>query len=226
MSVHYFLPLETSENDGTVKVCKVMFKNTLCISNQFIQSALDKYDKTTGCCAEDRRGLHGNQTKLLTETVIQSVCDHVKSYQPVESHYTRKDTNKLYLDNSLNFSIMFKMYKIWAAEKNITQKVKTLRQYRDVVNSHMNVGFFVPKKDQCDQCTANKNKPPTESQAQISFAKHIQNKDVSRSLKTEDKHQSSNSPANIAAVTYDFQKNLNCPHGEVNSFLYEKIISL
>ncbi|KAF9406807.1 hypothetical protein HW555_012946 [Spodoptera exigua] len=175
-SVHYFLPLLLSENDSTVKVCKLMFKNTLSVSNQFIQSAMDKYDKTTGFCEEDRRGRHGKQTKLLTETVIQSVCDHVKSFQPVESHYTRKDTNKLYLDSSLNFSIMFKMYKTWAEENNLTDIVQTLRQYRDVVNSHMNVGFFIPKKDQCDQCTANKNNPPNESQEQITFAKHIQNK--------------------------------------------------
>lgn len=226
MSVHYFLPMQSSENDSTVKVCKVMFKNTLCISNQFIQSAMDKYDNTTGCCAEDRRGLHGNQTRLLTETVIKSVCDHVKSYQPVESHYTRKDTNKLYLDNSLNFSIMFKMYKTWAADNNITEIVQTLRQYRDVVNSHMNVGFFIPKKDQCDQCTADKNKPPTESQDRLTFAKHIQNKDVARSLKSEDKHQSSNSPSNIAAATFDFQKILNSPHGEVNSFYYMRKLSV
>ncbi|KAH9641860.1 hypothetical protein HF086_011610 [Spodoptera exigua] len=225
-SVHYFLPLLLSENDSTVKVCKLMFKNTLSVSNQFIQSAMDKYDKTTGFCEEDRRGRHGKQTKLLTETVIQSVCDHVKSFQPVESHYTRKDTNKLYLDSSLNFSIMFKMYKTWAEENNLTDIVQTLRQYRDVVNSHMNVGFFIPKKDQCDQCTANKNNPPNESQEQITFAKHIQNKNVARSLKAEDKHHSTNSPANIGAATFDFQKILNSPHGEVNSFYYMRKLSI
>lgn len=91
MSVNYFLPiLSTNNNSIRVKVCKVMFKNTLCISYQFIQSAMDKYDKKHGFCKEERRGVHGNKPKLLTETVIQSVCDHVKSYQPVESHYTQR----------------------------------------------------------------------------------------------------------------------------------------
>lgn len=68
-----------------------MFKNTLCISNQFIQSALDKYDKTTGDCEKDLRGHHLNKNKVNTVAIIKSVCDHVNSFQPVESHFITQE---------------------------------------------------------------------------------------------------------------------------------------
>lgn len=71
-----------------------MFKNTLSVSNQFIQSALDKYDKTTGNCEKDFRGQHNNKHRVMTSAIMKGVCDHVSSFQPVESHYTRKDSNK------------------------------------------------------------------------------------------------------------------------------------
>jgi hypothetical protein len=95
-SVTYTLPLDLDKSSPrSVKVCKTMFKNTLSISNQFIYSALDKYDKDTGNCLKDLRGYHENKNKINTATVIQGVCDHVKSFQPVESHCIRKDSNKL-----------------------------------------------------------------------------------------------------------------------------------
>lgn len=79
----------------------------MSISKQFIQSALDKYHKTTGNCEKDLRGHHYNINKVITAATIKRVCDHVNSLHTVESHYKRKDSNKVYFTD-LNFSIMFK----------------------------------------------------------------------------------------------------------------------
>lgn len=46
---------------------------------------------------------------------------------PVESHYVRKRTNKVYIDGSLTFSRMFLLYKDWNDPQN-QSKVKTARQ--------------------------------------------------------------------------------------------------
>lgn len=94
---------------GKLYICVAVRVYTLSVSNQFIQSALDKYDKSN--CEKDFRGRHNNKNKVCTAAIIKGVCDHVNSFQPVESHYTRKDTNKVYLDD-LNFSTMIKTVKI------------------------------------------------------------------------------------------------------------------
>ncbi|KAH9637010.1 hypothetical protein HF086_016287 [Spodoptera exigua] len=57
---------------------------------QFVYAALEKLDTTSGLIEMDQRGRHDNHRKVITEDVIKSVCDHIKSIQPVKSHYTRK----------------------------------------------------------------------------------------------------------------------------------------
>lgn len=101
-SVYYYL---LSGDDEKTKVCKTMFKNTLCVRNQLIQNGIDKYDSQTGNCSDDLRGAHPNKHKVNTDAVAKSVCDHFNSFQLVESHYTRKGSNKKYLDNNLTFML-------------------------------------------------------------------------------------------------------------------------
>lgn len=70
-SVNYTLPINLKETSSRiVKVCKTMFKNTLSVSNQFLQSALDKYDKNTGNCEKDFRGRHNNKNKVCKAAII------------------------------------------------------------------------------------------------------------------------------------------------------------
>lgn len=225
-SVNYTLPTNVKEaSPKTIKVCKTMFKNTLSVSNQFIQSALDKYDKNTGSCEKDFRGHHNNKNKVCTAAIIKGVCDHVNSFQPAESHYTRKDTNKVYLAD-LNFSTMFKLYQTWAEENNIVERVRTARQYRDIVNKEMNIAFYIPKKDQCHVCIAFKNCLLSPTTQRDKYNKHIQDKNIARSLKKQDKNEAVSKPETVTSATFDFQKILSTPHGETSSFYYKRKLSV
>ncbi|KAF9416061.1 hypothetical protein HW555_006473 [Spodoptera exigua] len=88
------------------------------------------------------RGHHTYHNQIIKPDTIKSVCDHVRSFAPVESHYIRKSSTKLYLDGSLNISKMFQLYKDWfdSSDNNIySSKAVTERQYRDI-------GFSFPKK--------------------------------------------------------------------------------
>lgn len=87
-----------------------MFKNTLNVSNQFIQSDMDKCNASTGICEKEKRGDHHIKKKIIIEAIIKCVCDLVKSFCPIESHYIRKDSNKENLDGDFSFVTMFKMY--------------------------------------------------------------------------------------------------------------------
>ena len=50
----------------------------------------------------------GNKTSKADE---QFVHDHIKSFPVVESHSTRKDTNRKYLAPELNIKKMYELYK-------------------------------------------------------------------------------------------------------------------
>ncbi|XP_064292768.1 uncharacterized protein LOC135309947 [Plodia interpunctella] len=76
-----------------------------------------------------------NHPCKMSADVKKSVCDHIECLQPVESHYTRKDNSKLYLDSR------------FIAMPNFAK-----RQYKTIVNDSFKLSFFKPKKDQCDVC--------------------------------------------------------------------------
>lgn len=91
----YRLKVNRSDENEFVIVCKKTFLNTFSISEQFVYTALEKLDVTSGLIDMDQRGRHDNPRKLITEDVVKSVCDHIKSIQPIESHYGRSRSNKL-----------------------------------------------------------------------------------------------------------------------------------
>lgn len=221
----YFLPLPFENTYQSTQVCLKTFINTLAISDRYIRTAYEKLDQE-GSVGSDNRGKHGNHHVKIDEEVKQSVINHVSSFQPVESHYIRKDSSKIYLDNELSFSRMFNMYKTWSVLNNYSKTAQTLRQYRDIINSNMNVGFFMPKKDLCDICQSFKNETlPSEDQKEV-YNTHITNKNSARVLKTSDKvHAISRSPK-VVTASFDFQKILNVPHGDVGLYYYKRKLSL
>lgn len=226
-TTHYYLPIpnEDSNNFKPKKVCLKMFCATLAITDQFIRTAQEKLD-VSGITGSDNRGKHLNHRKKIDIEMTRSVCDHVKSFQPVESHYTRKSSSKLYLDNNLSFAKMFKLYKDWDQLQNYNNTAQTERQYRTIVNDNMNVAFYVPKKDLCDKCHAfSNNENPTEEEKEY-HAKHLLNKQTARKYKAEDKELAMKNPGQTVCATYDFQKVLNCPSGEVSLFYYKRKLSV
>lgn len=75
----------------------------------------------------------------------------------VESHYLRKDSNKMYVSSELNKTRLYSLYTEWANLNNITE-IATFRQYRYVLEKEFtNLSFFIPKKDQCSDCEKFKN---------------------------------------------------------------------
>ncbi|XP_047521302.1 uncharacterized protein LOC125060441 [Pieris napi] len=177
-TLKYSLPVDHGE-DNYVDVCKKHFLSTISVSDQVINKALEKMATTTGVLIPDQRGKHSNHPVKKTESVITSVCDHIKSLQPVESHFTRQRSNKLYLDGDLNFHKLFEMYNEWLQSNIYEEKAKSERLYRDIVNENFKLSFHIPKKDQCDQCHIFRNiKGPTELQV-IDHEIHVTNKKLS-----------------------------------------------
>lgn len=223
----YFLPVIHDMNEpetDKIPVCKTMFLNTLSVSGKIIQTAWEKYDGST-IIEEDMRGRHANHRHVILPDTIKSVCDHVRSFIPIESHYIRKSSTKLYLDGSLSVSKMFQLYNDWYDESVYSSKALTVRHYRDIVNKNFNLGFFIPKKDQCDVCHIFRNNSEPTDQEKINYQNHLSNKDEARSLKKIDKRDAFESNGLILAAVFDFQKVLSCPHGQVSLFYYKRKLS-
>lgn len=229
-TIRYYLPTGVgTENlprteEPKIRVCKTMFLNTLGIKQGMVYSALNKLS-IQGTVLKDNRGRHPNHKKVITEEMITSVCDHVNSFIPVESHYVRERTSKLYLDGTLSFARMFLLYQEWSDPKNNT-KVMTARQYTDIVNEKINLGFHVPKKDQCDVCHVFKNLPrPVTEEQMRNYMTHIRNKTIARELKNKDKENSGKRSEVLSAV-YDFQKVHGMPCAETSILYYKRKLTV
>jgi hypothetical protein len=165
----YYLPLITNSNEflcEKVLVCQTMFLNTLAASSRIFKTAWKKFDGSA-IVEQDQRGRHANHRTIITDNMKQSVCDHVRAFAPVESHYVRKNNTKLYLNGDLSIAKMHKLYLEWHDAEKYTCKA-SLRQYRHIVNTNFNLSFHVPKKDQCDECHIfRQKKDPTEKEIEV-----------------------------------------------------------
>ncbi|CAG9793362.1 unnamed protein product [Diatraea saccharalis] len=226
---HYHLPLynPATKTNTLQKVCKTMFLNTFNISKDFAYTALRKnQDCNDFTDITDDRGRHKHHATSITIEMKQGVIDHVNSFVPIESHYVRKCTNKKYLDPSLSFSKMFKLYLDWCCENNYSNKVKTVRQYRDIVNANLKIGFYLPKKDQCDVCHQFKNTPNPSDEIKDNFNKHQTEKEISRKLKLESKMFAISNNKIACSIVFDFQKVLNSPHGNISVYYYRRKLNV
>ncbi|KAK3920097.1 Proteasome subunit beta type-2 [Frankliniella fusca] len=124
---------------------------------------------------------------------------------------------------------MARHYVNWAKSKNLPPSaVANIRQYEDIVNSHFNLGFFKPKKDQCKLCCLMRSKDNTpevrEKYKQQRIA-HIKNKDLLKRIKDRDK-AAADKDRSIALCSFDLQKQLTCPKSEASPFYYSSKLNV
>lgn len=149
-TMKYYLPLPVDENSTSyerVRVCHRMFSNTLSISDPFVRTALKKLSSGT---LTDNRGKHNNHRIAIDESMIESVCDHVSSFQLTKSRC--KYCKQVYLGSKLSMSKMFALFKEWDKLKNYTNPAKTIRHYRDIINKYVKIAFLNANKNICNKC--------------------------------------------------------------------------
>jgi hypothetical protein len=213
----YYLP---TEEKTKIKVCKTMFLNTISTSERIISTAWKK-DYGYDIVEPDKRGKYDHKKTVIDDEMVRSVCDHVKCFPLVESHRIRKDSTKLYLDGVDSVSRMYNLYCEWEDLDKYSNKARTKRQYRDIVNENFNIAIHRPKKDICDVChTFEGNKKPTEAEIKKQ-EKHLERKEAARIQKSEDKLEAFQNEKLVVA-TFDFQKVLTTPHGEVSILYYKR----
>jgi hypothetical protein len=88
---------------------------------------------------EQRGTTDGNRSNRTLVSSIENVCKHIESFPTIDYHCCRKDTNKQYLDSSLNLKKMFDLYCQYCDDNHL-QKVK-IHTYRKIFNSNYNLSF-------------------------------------------------------------------------------------
>lgn len=214
----YFLPNAEKE---PVKVCKTMFLNTIVLSERVVSTAWKKFDGNT-VMEDDKRGRYEHGRRVYNDDMVKSVCDHVKCFPVVEAHYVRKNSCKLYLEGVESISRMYKLYCKWFDATKYSSKATTKRQYREVVNANFNLALHRPKKDKCDVCHVFENKSTSTEEEKAAFDLHQQRKKRARDLKKSDKQEAQGNKNDVVTATFDFQKVLVCPYGEISVLYYKR----
>lgn len=75
-----------------------MFLNTLAILDKVIHVACTKLENSV-VHAPNNRGVHKNEPNALSTELQNSICKLVDGFPIIQLHYTRKATNKQYLNS-------------------------------------------------------------------------------------------------------------------------------
>lgn len=200
-----------------IYVCKTFLVNTLGITTRTIRSVIESKYKGNGILFEDKRGKHTNHKKF-DEEIRKSVEDHIKSIPRIESHYVRNDTTREFIDGGLSVADMHRNY---AEQRNsIGASVASYNFYYEIFNTKFNIGFFVPRKDQCDLCEMYKNAEGNEkTELEEKYNAHMREKDLSRIEKKADREKADEKT--ITYAVYDLQAVLPVPMGQTSAFFYK-----
>lgn len=200
-----------------IQVCKTFLMNTLGITTRMLRTVMNK-QSPNGIVEEECRGKHGKHRKI-PEEVVESIRSHINSIPRIESHYCRKESAREYIDGELTVAEMYRNY-----SKTRIQSGKVAapyHKYAEIFNSDFNIGFFFPKKDQCDLCTSYSNADDSGKAAlEEKYNKHVEEKILSRKEKDDDKAKV-NRGENMILAVYDLQAVLSVPHGTSSAFFYK-----
>lgn len=101
-TVKYFLCISPPTK---IQVCQKTLCNILAITRRRIQILVEKLKQKNPL--EDQRGLHNNRPHKTTDSVIQSIKNHIESFPTQENHYSRATSKALCLDPSLSLLRMY-----------------------------------------------------------------------------------------------------------------------
>lgn len=92
----------------TVRVCKKLFLTTLDISERIYYFFYKKFDPVL---------------KITPSAKIQEVKSHIESFPYVQSHYCHQNSNKNFLDPTLNIQKMYRLYKEQCIESPVKENI-------------------------------------------------------------------------------------------------------
>lgn len=81
-------------------MCKVMFLKIIGISEKIVNN-MGKKLAISPVLISDQRGTHRNRPHAIPKEVTDCIKQHISIFPVVDSHYTRQNTQKQYLESDL-----------------------------------------------------------------------------------------------------------------------------
>lgn len=224
-----------------VPVCQKAFLALHGIKSKKLE-VLQKSLKFSGVAPKDKRGTHNTRPNKLSPDVRDCVIEHIKSFKGRQSHYSLKDSSKIYLPEDLNISKMHRMY----LEK-FPNFPTSYESYRTIFMTTFNISFGYPRTDTCSICDeylAKKKSLLTQITSLTtphSFVKQGLESEVNKislanklhKIKAQEFYkrkrqakQSSQKTFMTEAICMDFAKNLPTPNISTNDVYYKRQLSV
>jgi len=89
-------------------------------------------------------GIFTNLPRKLSDEIHNKVVDFLKSLKGRKSHYSLKDSKRIYLPETLNIKKLHSMFE----NKNLEYKI-SYESFRKIFETKFNNGFGYPRKDTC-----------------------------------------------------------------------------
>ena len=190
---------------------------------------IQKSLKTFGVAPVDKRGQHSSKHRKLSDDLSGKIFDHISSFRGRLSHYSLKDSKKLYLSEELNIRKMFQLFK--EKHPNLSVSYDT---YRNIFNTKFNISFGYPRTDTCSTCdefTATlKSLDPVNDALQIEALSTENKLHKIRAQVFYDKKRASRKKArtttDFEAIAMDYQKNISLPNISTNDLYYKRQLSI
>lgn len=213
----YFL---SKTNNEEAEVCANVFLSTLQVTRKFVRYT--RQNATQGFSKPDSRGQQTPKHKL-TDVRRKQVLAHINSFPKVPAHYVRKSSQKIYIEDTTNFSklTVIKMHRLYLADcqKEGVNDPVALSTYKEIVKSQ-NIAIHKPKKDQCKICVKyTRSNPKEKAKLEATQQTHISNNknvmDLKLAYKTRGKED-----ASLLVFNFDLEAVLYTPCDKVSTIFY------
>jgi hypothetical protein len=211
-------------------VCYSAFLSLHGITNRRVRTIKNHLVKY-GTVHFDKRGKHQNRPHKLSETDTEKAVKHISSFKSRKAHYSRRDTNKLYLPDDLSVRKMHDMFKA----VNPTSRV-SYNTYLNIFNNKFNISFGYPRTDTCSTCDeysvkqkdllkqVNEENSRKSKQLNQEHQLHLRKAETFYERKRAAKAEAA-ADETVMSIALDFSKNLPMPNISTNDVYYRRQLS-
>lgn len=218
-----------------VTVCIKAFISLHGITDRRVRYVRDSLVRD-GKSPTDKRGKHDVRPHKLSDETKGKAIDFIKSLKGRKSHYSLKESSKVYLPDTLNISKLHRMY----IEQNPDHKMQ-YESFRCIFENNFNISFGYPRKDTCSTCDTmkadifsltEKSKSnldgPDKERAQQELDNKLREKELhlkrsERFYKLKESYRKRCMKSkSMEAITMDYQKNLPTPNITTNDVYYKR----
>lgn len=211
---NYFL---RKADNTKFQVCKKMFLGTMGLKEDMVQDWVKKTNQNHGINAPlTARKESQNRNNQKRNELIK----FFDSLPKMPSHYCRKESSKLYLEQFFQTKQeLYKLYKKYCEDNSFPELVLSTPVF-DQVFSDMNLALYQPRKDRCDTCCGYETKNISEEE----YQEHLRKKERARQEKNKDKELAKQ--GKVYTLCMDMQAVKICPMINASAIYYKTKLSV